>query len=148
MRFSKSYVIKKGVVLFLLLVLFCVFTVNFKIVIVNGHSMEPTYKDKQFILASRKIREIEKDDIVVFSISDDENIIKRVVAQPGDVVSIKNNELYVNGCKLVRTKCYTNDTEIVIKENEYYVLGDNRLASTDSREFGAVKKSQIKYIIK
>ena len=86
----------------------------------------------------------------------EEKLVKRVVGLPGETIKYESGQLYVNGepveenfisddVKKQTVTRYGNDIpEIKLKDDEYYVLGDNRGNSTDSRYFGAIKKSQIK----
>jgi len=82
--------------------------------------------------------------------------IKRVVAVGGDTVEVKNGYLYVNGIK--QNEPYIKEPQstlpkfiqypYVIPDGEYFVMGDNRLHSTDGREFGAIEKSRILGIVR
>ena len=66
---------------------------------------------------------------------------------PGDKVKIRNNKIYINN-KIIEDEYAYGETsdydEITLGDDEYFVLGDNRLISKDSRYFGAIKKSDIK----
>ena len=127
---------------------------------VSGHSMEPTLKNGQkteVLTGNGYTGEYTRGDIIamwskvpVFS----KIYIKRIVAVPGDTVQIKNGAVYINEEKenaafygmlsIPATTMADNASElIVLKENEYYVLGDNRNHSNDSRNFGPVKREQI-----
>jgi len=75
-----------------------------------------------------------------------ENLVKRIVAIPQDSVEIRAGSLYVNGYKI--TESYTkgispNLSRLTIPQDHYYLLGDNRDRSNDSKNFGPVHKSQI-----
>ena len=116
---------------------------------VKGNSMYPTLEDKDIMILdiiSYKLKGVKRFDIVVID-QGDELIIKRVIGLPGDKIEYKYNELYVNG-KQVKDPFATNigfteDVSITIPEGEYYVLGDNRYNSLDSRVFGTFNKKQI-----
>ena len=88
---------------------------------------------------------IDRFDIVVVK-TDNNRIIKRVIGLPGESVMYEDGKLYINGkyvedsYSLSETKDFDN---IVLKEDEYFVLGDNREVSKDSRMIGPVKKEQI-----
>ena len=74
-------------------------------------------------------------------------LIKRIIGLPGEKIEYKDSELYVNG-KFVEDPfatnySFTDDVSITIPEGEYYVLGDNRHVSLDSRTFGTFNKKQI-----
>ena len=118
---------------------------------VSGNSMEPSLKDGELVVFYRLDSAYQPDDIVI--IRRDENIeyIKRIVAEPGDVVEIsEEGELLVNGAKETgrTTVGQTLQQEGVeypytVPEHCYFVLGDNRENSKDSRVFGAVRQDQI-----
>lgn len=128
---------------------------------VQGASMYPTYHDKDIIIVS-KTSKIERFDQIIFqSPIEDEYYIKRVIGLPGDKVEMKDDVLYVNG------KAYTEDyvnretddpNQLRITENftleqlvdqqevpkgMYFVLGDNRLKSSDSRHYGLIAEDAI-----
>lgn len=118
---------------------------------VVGVSMYPTYNDGNLLFSSKIIGEIERGDIVaIHSDALNEDIIKRVIAIPGDKVSYINGiltlndeiifEEYIN--KEVINNEYQID-EITVSENSYIVMGDNRNNSTDSRHFGLVHNDNI-----
>jgi signal peptidase I len=128
---------------------------------VKGASMEPNFYDHEYLIIdeiSYRFKAPERGDIIVFRYPKDpqEFFIKRIVGLPGEKikvndgqVSIYNNE-YKNGFILeepylaegVKTYSLT-DEAISLGDEEYFVLGDNRNSSKDSRSFGAVNKSFI-----
>ena len=125
---------------------------------IPGGSMEPTLLDKDVVLLN-KFKYIvfspEKDDIIVFQPAGNLNAktsVKRVVGVPGDKILISGGNLYVNGTRY-KDKAETEPmkdagrakTEMVLTDDEYFVLGDNRNSSEDSRyeTVSNVKKSEI-----
>lgn len=117
-------------------------------VIVHGPSMENTLHNKDIMILDKigmKIKGIKRFDIVVIDIGT-EKIIKRVIGLPGETVSYKDNKLYIDG-ELVEENYsdkYTADIEDqVLGRDQYYVLGDNRTNSLDSRVIGPVSKDKI-----
>lgn len=122
---------------------------------VHGASMQPTLSGEEVMLLTKYNKEkLEKYDIVVVHIDlvysghrYDEDLIKRIIGIPGDKISCEDGKIYVNG-KVLEEKYgdgKTNDfNEVTLKDDEYFVLGDNRDDSFDSSEFGVVKKNQIK----
>lgn len=116
---------------------------------VNGASMDNTLKDKDILLLNiidYKLNDnIKRYDIVVID-NGDEFLIKRVIGLPGDIVRCIDNELFINDKKIEENYSIgkTSDFEVKVREGEYFVLGDNREVSLDSRYFGSFKKEQIK----
>ena len=111
---------------------------------VNGKSMDTTLKDGQLMILN-KLGKIEKGKIVVVDI-DNDKIIKRVIGMPGDSVYAKDGIVYVNDKKIEEkyTSSDTNDfAKVYLKKDEYFVMGDNRSVSMDSRTVGPIKKKKI-----
>lgn len=143
--------IVKEVIPYILIVMLVVFIKAYVVtpIRVNGPSMNDTLKNKDIMLldeVSYRFSDIKRFDIVVLKY-DDEYIIKRVVGLPGEELEVKDDQLYING-KLVKQNfnhAETKDIEkVIIEDNCYYVLGDNRVNSIDSRIIGSVDKSRIK----
>ena len=113
---------------------------------VDGDSMKETLNDNDILLLY-KLGSIKRFDIVVLDEAyDNEKIIKRVIGMPGETVSIKNDKIYINGKIIDNSFAYgaTSDVDkIELGEDEYFILGDNRLISKDSRYFGPVTKGEI-----
>jgi signal peptidase I len=121
---------------------------------VEGGSMEPGLEDQERIFINKLVyrwESISRGDIVVFHYPRDtrKSFIKRVIAVPGDRVSISYGHVYVNG-KLVEEPYVPGEyldtgsyPERLVPPNAYFVLGDHRSMSNDSREFGPVSRSYI-----
>lgn len=114
---------------------------------VNGESMMNTLHDKDIMILDvigYKTKGIKRFDIVVVD-EGEELIIKRVIGLPGEKVAYKNNKLYINGKKIKDSYAsdVTEDFEEIVPNGKYYVLGDNRTNSMDSRVFGAFSKNKI-----
>ena len=127
--------------------------------IVFEHSMEDTLHPQDYVFLARQAyfnSDVEFGDIVVFksALMDQngtfKNLIKRVIGLPGDVISIQDNSVFRNGERL--NEPYTKDgvtlgemAPITVPNDAYFVLGDNRQVSTDSRSgiVGFVSKSRI-----
>ncbi len=121
---------------------------------VDGSSMKPTLSDNNLVILNKldyRLNDIKRFDVVVVDIKT-EKIIKRVIGLPGDTVSYKNKTLYINGKKVEENFTHTNDTRDFklgdigyqkIPGDKYFVVGDNRNNSMDSRMIGLVDKDQI-----
>ena len=121
---------------------------------VEGTSMMPSLVDQERIFVNKfvyRLEPIERGDIVVFRYPYDpsKSYIKRVIGMAGDRIRIDAGQVYVNGDALVETYVPTEYTdsrtfrEVVVPANNYYVLGDHRSMSDDSRNFGPVDQSFI-----
>lgn len=120
---------------------------------VNGTSMNPTLENKDFMILNKinyRFNDIKRFDIVVIK-EEKEYLIKRVIGLPGDKIEYKDNKLYVNG-KYVEEKFEhkrTNDFTLdelkskTVPKNTYFVLGDNRTNSMDSRIIGFIPENRI-----
>ena len=114
---------------------------------VHGDSMKNTLLDGDIMILNiigKQFSDIKRFDIVVVD-RGEEYIIKRVIGLPGEKIEYKDNQLYVNDKKVKDNHSteVTNDFVIEVPKDSYFVLGDNRTNSLDSRYFGAFKKNQI-----
>jgi signal peptidase I len=122
---------------------------NYRVV---GHSMVPTLVDKQFLIVSKldyRLREPRRGDIVVFldPRSDGRKLIKRVIGLPGEVVEIRDGQVFVGGQALdepyVQNQAYYSEAPTQVPEGQLYVLGDNRSNSSDSHNWGTLPRDKI-----
>jgi signal peptidase I len=119
--------------------------------IVYGQSMEPNLYERQRLIidkVSYRFFPPERNDIVVIAIPDmEEMLVKRVIGLPGETVEVRNGVVYVNGAPLPEPFPHDLGTEsreaIVLGPLNYYVMGDNRDNSNDSRTFGPVQREYI-----
>ena len=145
--------------IYLLMTIFIVFLILFRVIIVSGSSMYPTFLDGDYLLLLSKIfySEPKQGDVVVLnreSFHEDQPIIKRIIATEGQTVDIDfvTGTVYVDGQALVEpyiNNLTTNSEGMVfpltVEENCIFVLGDNRQVSKDSRnpEIGLVDEREI-----
>lgn len=124
---------------------------------VDGDSMYPTLHNGDKVIYQRHTSEFRRGDIVAINMDSGEVYVKRVIGLPGDTVNVQHGKVYVNGNEMVVEEAVgeTNPTEgsavtypYVVLDDEYFVMGDNREVSDDSRNFGAVRDEQIKGKIK
>lgn len=129
----------------------------FEPVAVHGESMMPTFEDDDKVMLV-KIYAIENFDMIVFTAPNGVNFIKRVIGVPGDRISMEDDQLYVNGKaeaepyldknrKIAEQQGLARLTEdfqeFTVPAESYYVLGDNRLNSMDSRVLGFISQDSI-----
>ena len=131
------------------LLLFIYYNININVGYMHGHSNYPTIKEGS-VEISKIIDEVENNQMYeMYDPKSREKIVKRVVAVPGDTVEVKDGKLYINGVEdsspFSKNADYSNKNglRVVVPENEYFVLGDNRNVSIDSRYFGTVPEECI-----
>lgn len=131
---------------------------------VNGQSMVPNFQSGEHVLTDKvtyKLREPARGEIVVFHAPPAAHcpegtgcdFIKRILGVPGDTVEVKENAVWVNGEKLpepyipadypIAPGNATKDQSVYLGPDEYFVSGDNRPYSSDSRSWGAIQKTDI-----
>lgn len=128
---------------------------------VKGASMEPNFHDQEYLIVdeiSYRVKAPERGQVIVFRYprNPQEYFIKRIIALPGEEVQIKDGKVIIyneenqNGLTLNEKYLpadllteYDNTEKITVGANEYFVLGDNRSNSKDSRSFGPVDKSFV-----
>lgn len=126
-----------------------IFIVNlffFQIVFVDGISMVPTLNDKDIVVIKKINIKPERNDIVVIK-KNKRTIVKRIIGKPGDIIKI-DKFVYVNGQQFDEIETDDEENkhkEIILKNNQYFVLGDNRANSIDSRnkEIGIIQYKEI-----
>ena len=123
---------------------------------VSHLSMYPTLNENDILILNKLDRNFKRFDIVVIN-SNDSKIIKRIIGLPGENIEYKDNKLYIDGKIIddvvdIKTKEFSLDELYQIDKlpaNYYFVMGDNRIKSTDSRDYsiGLIKKTDIVGIV-
>lgn len=132
--------------------------------IVEGESMMPTLQDGNKLVVNKlgyQVGELNRFDVIVFHANPKEDFVKRIIGLPGDRIEYRNDQLYVNGQKyeepflnVYKEKTpgikLTGDFSLLeitgkskVPEGKLFVLGDNRLGSWDSRQFGFINVNQV-----
>lgn len=126
---------------------------------VKGESMVPNFEDGEYLLTSQlsyHLGDPKRGDVVIFAAPPvpTEDYIKRIIALPGEKVSIHVDKVFINGQELHESYIpeglqtfpgpfLPTDKEYTVPDGEYFVLGDNRPNSSDSRRWGPVKRQKI-----
>lgn len=118
---------------------------------VIGSSMEPTLYNKELILLNKinyKLSSIQRFDVVVIKTTEEKALIKRVIGLPGETVEYKDNKLYINGEYVPENITLKDETyDYILGSNipndKYFVMGDNRSSTLDSRIIGLIDKEDI-----
>jgi signal peptidase I len=129
------------------------YSLFFNLSVVRGSSMTPGIQDGDRILVepwSYLLGPVERGDVIVLRYPKDPEIdyIKRVIGLPGDEVMLTRGEVWVNGTRLeepyVESVDPSSTLSVVVEPGNYFVLGDNRPRSSDSREFGCVPVGYVR----
>jgi signal peptidase I len=172
---------KVDFILIVIMICFCffaIFVVNKTVV--EGNSMENTYKNQDVLITSLVYTSLDRNDVVVF-FSDNQGsgsivpnmfstlwetryqgnktrdiYIKRIIALPGETIEMRDKKVYVNSkpidenytkldwfCNGEPSNLATDYTQILVPKDSYFVMGDNRGCSSDSRVLGVIKKQAI-----
>jgi signal peptidase I len=126
---------------------------------IKGDSMEPNFHDGEYLLSDKityRLREPKRGDVIVFEApgANGDEFIKRIIGVPGDNVAVKDGGIFINDKKLNEVYIPKTTTttagafmregnNVTVPEGYYFVLGDNRSFSSDSRAWGFIPKNKI-----
>ena len=144
----------REIVEFIALALIIFLAIHFSIqnYTINGHSMDPDLHSGQFVLVNKLaylFHSPDRGDVIVLQEPDDPgtDLIKRIIGLPGDTVKWDGTNVWVDGTKLnepyITKASNYNANTVMLGSNQYFVMGDNRPNSKDSRSFGIVPKDYI-----
>ena len=121
---------------------------------VSGSSMDDTFKNGDYVIVDKisyKFTEPKKGDVIVFNppaaVNNKDRFIKRIIATPNQSISVDDLNTYIDGQivkeDFVTYKSPKTSSILTLKNNEYFVMGDNRAVSFDSRYWGPITKDEI-----
>jgi signal peptidase I len=157
-EFEKRYRLVREVIETIVLTVLMFLVIRFAVQNFNieGHSMEPNLHDQELILVDKwtyLFRAPARGDVIVFVAppQPSQDYIKRVIGIPGDVITVQNTTVIVDGVTLNETyvdprnqgNMFRSISNMVVPPDDYFVLGDNRAGSSDSRDWGFVPKQNI-----
>lgn len=126
---------------------------------VVGRSMMPNFQSGEYLIGNKigyKFSEPQRGDVIIFEYNESTDYIKRIIGLPGEEISIQNGAIHINNQRLDENAYLEESistlggdylqegTSIQISASEYFVCGDNRPNSSDSRDFGPINRDQIK----
>jgi len=126
---------------------------------VKGESMEPNFSDGDYLIVDEityRIKAPERGEVIIFRYPNDpsQRYIKRIIGLPGETIGIEGGQIMIydeNGeggvlrelAYLPESTLTAGNLRVTLEENEFFVLGDNRMASADSRQWGSLSRESI-----
>lgn len=153
----KKAVLENIILILIAVAVFVGLRLSIQTYIVYGPSMEPTFHANEWIIVNKlayKFGEPQRGDVIVFDppVASEKPYIKRIIGLPGETVEIKPGQVFIHktdGSTILLDEPYikeafpTTYTSKTVPENEYFVMGDNRNNSTDSRNGWFVSRDEI-----
>jgi signal peptidase I len=144
------------IIIFAMIIVFPIRYFLFQPFIVRGASMEPSFHEADYLIVdqlSYRFRDPKRGEVIVFNYPQDpqKRHIKRIIGVPEEEVTIRDGKIFIlsEGKKILLEEDYlplertTGEEKIFLNEDEYFVMGDNRSASFDSRNWGSLPKENI-----
>ena len=126
---------------------------------VVGRSMLPNFESGEYLIGNKigyKFSQPQRGDVIIFEYDETTDYIKRIIGLPGEEISIQNGKIYIDN-NMLDESSYLDDSvvtlggdylqegrSIQISDTNYFVMGDNRQNSSDSRDFGPIEREKIK----
>jgi len=122
--------------------------------IVNGASMEPTFSHTDYLIVEKISSDFKRGDVIVIE-KGGVHFLKRIIGLPGETIKIeggrviitKNNQKHTLREEFIKEDISQDFKDVAIGKNEFFVMGDNRKHSHDSRNWGPIRKEQISGIV-
>ncbi|MFB3850999.1 MAG: signal peptidase I [Acidobacteriota bacterium] len=131
-------------------ILLFVFVISFffKPFRIDGKSMEPLFQQGDIVFVKRLFYRIDRNEVVVVKMHDQTYVVKRVLAIEGDRIDYKDGEIFVNGENRGKItsgdyRMFFDNSSFIVEKNSFFILGDNRSSSIDSRFWGSISKDMI-----
>lgn len=131
-------------------ILLFVFVISFlfKPFRIDGKSMEPLFQQGDIVFVKRLFNRIDRNEVVVVKMHDQNYVVKRVLAIEGDRIDYKDGEIFVNGENRGKItsgdyRMFFDNSSFIVEKNSFFILGDNRSSSIDSRFWGSISKDMI-----
>ncbi len=156
--FEKRYRLVREIIetLVLTVLMFLVIRLAVQNFNIDGMSMEPNLHNQELVLVDKwsyRFNKPGRGDVIVFVAPPNpaQDYIKRIIGLPGDVITIRDTQVFVNGKALdepyidphLQGNPYAPTTNLIIPSGAYFVLGDNRNGSSDSRDWGCVPQGNV-----
>ncbi|MDD3401988.1 MAG: signal peptidase I [Hespellia sp.] len=135
----------------LVLAVYLLFHFVVGVAFVDGNSMYPTLRDGQLVFYQRLGQDYDYGDVISVRMPTGEFYVKRVIAKAGDTVELKDGKVWVNGEVAAESYAFgetvaedgTVEYPLTVEDGKYFILGDNRENSNDSRAFGAIIEERV-----
>ena len=120
---------------------------------IMGSATEPNFHDGQIVnVEEDQVKKLQRGDVILFAVKEGKQYLKRLIGLPGETVEIRDGKVYINDKVLaepyIKEPARSNSLPTALGSDEYFVLGDNRNNSADSRGFGPISGADIRGRVK